>query len=467
MKKSVLLQVFSSLSSIEIRELGRFIRSPYINRRDEVSRLYDYIAQNITISEGALAKEKAWKYVFPSSEYKDKEMRYVMSFLLKATRQFLIHQELDNDRVQSQVLLCRSLRHHGLDKLFEKEIGATLKWQENQPFRNTRYHYNNYLIQLEHGEFQSQKSRRGDLPLQKLSDELTYFYIADILRQNCTILTHQTVSQRSYDIIFLKEVLEHVETNDYSFAPAIEIYYHGFKALSDLKNESHFKKLKTLITKHWSHFPANESREIYLMAINYCIKRINRAEREYIREGFELYQSGLKNEIFLEDGYLSSFTYKNISRLGLYLGEFDWVENFLNRYKRFLFPKTRENTYLYNLAFFYFQKPDYTNAMQLLQKVDFDDVLNNLDARRMLLRIYYELGEYDPLDSLLDSFKIYISRQKDIGYHKDNYLNLIRFVKKMIRGNLSSSSVRANLIEEIKNTPSFSEQNWLLEQLER
>ena len=467
MKNSVLFKVFQSLSSIEIRELGRFVRSPYINRREEVVRLYDYIAQNIGLSEGALTKEKAWKYIFPNCAYKDKEMRYTMSFLLKATRQFLIFQELNNDKVQSQVLLCRSLRHRGLDKLFEKEINSTINWQESQPFRNTRYHYNNYLIQLEQGEYQSQKSRRGDLPLQKLSDELTYFYIADILRQNCTILTHQTVSRRTYDLKLLKEVLEHVETNDYSFAPAIEIYYHGYKALSDLKNEYHFKKLKSLITEHWSHFPANESREIYLMAINYCIKRINRAEREYIREGFELYQSGLKNEVFLEEGYLSSYTYKNISRLGLYLGEFDWVEKFLNRYKKFLFPQTRENTYLYNLAFFYFQKPDYENAMQLLQKVDFDDVLNNLDARRMLLRIYYELGEYAPLDSLLDSFKVYISRQKDIGYHKDNYLNLIRFVKKMLRSNLSSPSIRAALTEEIKNTPSFSEQSWLLEQLER
>jgi hypothetical protein len=466
MLKSALFQVLESLSQKEMRELGRFIRSPYINRRNEVSRLYDFIAKNISISEDTLRKEKIWKYVFPGKEYDDKEMRYAMSFLLKATRQFLIYQELNNDKVQSQVLLCRSLRHRGLGKFFEKEIEKTIKWQENQPYRNTRFHYNNYLIQLEQGEYQSQKTRRGDLPLQKLSDELTYFYIADFLRQTCTILTHQTVSIRSYDLNLLNEVLSHVETNDYSFAPAIRIYYCGYKALSDLNNEDHFKELKTLITKHWSNFPPNESREIYLMAINYCIKRLNKGDREYVREGFDLYRSGLQNDVFLEDKYLSSFTYKNISRLGLYLGEFDWVEKFLNHYKKLLYPQTRENTYLYNLAFFYFQKPDYDNAMELLQKVDFDDVLNNLDARRMLLRIYYELGEYDPLDSLLDSFKTYISRQKDIGYHKDNYLNLIRFVKKMIRSDLSNSSVKIKLIEEINITPAFPEQNWLLKQLE-
>ena len=105
-------------------------------------------------------------------------MRYAMSFLLKAARQFLIYQELNNDKVQSQVLLCRSLRHRRLGKLFEKEVKKTIEWQEEQPYRNTLYHYNNYQIQFERYEYISQHRRSGDMPLQLLSDQLTYFYIA-------------------------------------------------------------------------------------------------------------------------------------------------------------------------------------------------------------------------------------------------------------------------------------------------
>ena len=466
MNNSVLFRVFVSLSPKEIQEMGRFIQSPYVNRRNEVSRLYDFFAKNIVISEGALKKEKAWKHIFPNTEYQDKEMRYVMSFLLKALRQFLVYQEINNDKVQSQVLLCRSLRHRGLDKLFEKEIKKTIDWQENQPYRNTLYHYNNYQIQFERYEYMSRHRRSGDMPLQLLSDELTFFYIANILRQSCTILTHQTMTSQVYDLKLLTEVLKHVEENDYSFAPAILIYYQSFKALSDLDNEDHFEELKQLLNKHWSLFPLVESRDLYILAINYCIKRLNRGDQDFIREGFNLYKSGLKNEVFLEDGYLSGFTYKNISRLGLALNEFEWIEDFLNRYKKMLHPQLRENTYTYNLAYFYFQKPDYDSAMELLHKVDFKDVLNNLDARRMLLRIYYELGEYDPLYSLLDSFKTYISRQKDIGYHKTNYLNLIRFVNKMLRSNLSNSETKVALVKEIKNTTSLAERSWLLKQLE-
>ena len=176
----------------------------------------------------------------------------------------------------------------------------------------------------------------------------------------------------------------------------------------------------------------------------------------------------MTNEVFFDNGVLSSFHYKNVSRLGIALGEFDWVEDFLKHYRTSLDPKQREDNYRYNLAFFYFQKPDYDNAMELLRQVNFDDVLYNLDARRMLLRIYYERGEFNPLLSLLDSFKTYISRhQRDVGYHKKNYLNLIRFMKKMLGSNLSSSRVRARLIEEVDATELIAERAWLLEQLGR
>src|SRR5690606_15355606 len=110
MNNSTLFLIFLSLSPKERRDFGLFVCSPYINRRNEVSRLYEFMVENIAISESALSKEKAWKYVFPREEYDDKKMRYTMSFLLQALKQFLIYREVEEDLVQSQVLLCRSLR---------------------------------------------------------------------------------------------------------------------------------------------------------------------------------------------------------------------------------------------------------------------------------------------------------------------------------------------------------------------
>ena len=465
MNNSVLIRVFNSLSNKEVRDLAHFVRSPYFNRREKVVKLYEYLVETKDLSIEGFEKKRAWKYIFPHQEYEDSEMRYTMSFLLKVMRQFLIQQELESDLPQSQVLLCQSFHKHGLSQLMEKEINHSLKLQQKENHRHAFFHLNNYRLEMIMGNYISQQKRTGDVTLQQQFDELTHFYIAEILRQSCNILNHQTVAKRDYDLRLQQEVIQHVEQHDYTHIPAIAIYYHSYKALSDLGNESHFAKLKTLLQEHWASFPTIESHGLYVLAINYCIKKLNQGDRKYIREGFELYKSGLENDVFLDNDILSSFTYTNVTRLGLALKEFTWVEQFLSDYKLKLHPRQKENIYLYNRAFFYFQKPDYDNAMSLLQQVNVDDVFLNLDARRMLLRIYYERQEFSALSSLLESFKIYISRQKKIGYHRDNYLNLIRFMKKMLNRNLSSSRVRKGLIEEIEKTPSIAEKEWLLEQL--
>ena len=211
--------------------------------------------------------------------------------------------------------------------------------------------------------------------------------------------------------------------------------------------------------------PPNEIRNIYLYAINYCIKRLNSGERHFIREAFELFRSALENETLFEEGILSSFTYKNITRLGMALNEDKWVEQFLEDYKKYLHPRERENTWRYNLAFFYFQQEKYKDAMQLLLRVEFKDMLNNLDARRMLLKSYFELGEYNALDSLLDSFARYIHRQKETGYHRENYLNLIRFVKKIIHTRGEDKNNWQLIKKEINSTTRIAEREWLLEKL--
>ncbi len=83
----------------------------------------------------------------------------------------------------------------------------------------------------------------------------------------------------------------------------------------------------------------------------------------------------------------------------------------------------------------------------------------------MLLRIYYERGAYDALDSLLDSFYTYIHRQQNIGYHKDSFLNLIRILRKMLRSKLSDPKVKTELRKTVDQTSALAERAWLIEQL--
>ncbi len=184
-------------------------------------------------------------------------------------------------------------------------------------------------------------------------------------------------------------------------------------------------------------------------------------------QAFELYQSGLENKALFENGILSQFTYKNATTAGIMAGHSAWVRQFLEDYKPFLHPRERHHAYVYNLAVYYFRLRDYEQAMTLLRDANLgDDSLTNLDARSMLVRIYYERGYTEALESLLDSFSAYLRRRTDIGYHKANYENLIRFVRQMLRRFPLTAAVKAKIREEAVATQQLAERGWLMQQLE-
>jgi hypothetical protein len=478
MQNTSLLKHLRRLTPQDFRELRKFIRSPYFNQREDVVHLFDYFDQVLNGKKsGSVKKQDVWKAVFPKQKFDDKTLHYTASFLLKNIKQYLAQSEAQEDALQQQLYLCRALRKRGIEKSFEKELLATESLQQIQNLRNTRHHFDRYQLEMELAAHTMQQRRSGDMNLQAVHDELTTYFIAETLRQGCTILTHQTMSKQVYDLKLLDEVLALVEAGGYEEVTAVMVYYHAFRALSGSSavgsstvrqsrggkvDEAYFLKLKELIIGSGNKFPDHELRDIYLLAINFCIKKLNAGERQYIREAFELYRLGLENEALLENGILSSYTYKNITRLGMNLDEIEWIGQFLENFKKHLPSKERDNSWRYNLAFFHFQQTDYDSAMRLLRLVEFNDVLNNLDARRMLLRSYFELGEFTALDSLLDSFKAYIWRQKDHGYHRENYLNLVRFVKKLMKIDRGDKKAMAKIQIEIQKTERVAEKEWLL-----
>ena len=467
MHKSTLIQVFRTLTKKDIRELRKFVRSPYFNQREDVVRLFSYIDEVWEKDESLLNREKAYAHVFPGQDYDDPWMKSVMHFLLNCIKQYLALSEVQSDEAGVQLHLCRAFRKRGLDKLFEKEMKNLGRQQEKQPYRNVGYHYHNYQLQLERYEYDHRQRRSGRMNLQELAEELTIFYLADILRHSCTVLTARSMSQQDYNLELLEEVLRYVERSPVRQTPAVAVYHQAYKALAEPEEEAYFTQLEEWIEAYWQQFPPDEIRDIYLLAINYCIQRLNQGQRHYIRKAFEFYRRGLDRAVLLEGGILSKFTYNNILMLAIALEEWEWAASFLEQYKENLPAKERGNIYRYNLAIYYFQKPDYGQAMALLQQVTFRDVLYNLNARRMLLRIYFELGEYDALESLLDSFATYLRRQQDLGYHREHYRNLIHFVRRLLNIGLHNKEERQELAKEVDRKKAVAEKDWLLKQLEK
>ena len=466
MRNSRLIRYLRKLDAGELRQLEKFVQSPFFNQREEVLSLLQVLATGLRReARSGLPYEIVYANVFPDQPFDAARLRHCMSYLLSLVRQFMVINELQSDDRSQDLYRLRALQRHRLDDDFDKERRRINKQWNRADRHDAIAHLQRYQLEQEHYDNITRQRRTEDMDMRLLGRELTIFFLADLLRQQCNLLTHEIAGQQSYENPLLAAVLVTVESGQYQDQIAVMIYYHAYRALTESEAESHFLQLRQLITEHYQNFPAAEMRYIYLLAINYCIKRVNRGDREYLREALDLYTSGLENRVLLEQEALSHMTYHNVLRLGLALRRYDWAETFLKTYQSYLPAPVRENTYRYNLAFLHFEQKDYERAMHYLRLVDFPDVFSSLDARRLLLRSYYELGEYKALDSLLDSSRVYIQRRRDIGYHKINYLNLIRFTKKLLNVAPDDRPQKDRLRKEIEQTPNVAERQWLIEKL--
>jgi hypothetical protein len=475
MNDTHLIQTFRALDKSERRSLRKWVNSPFFNQREDVVRLFEYLYKNVPIGAdpvetGQLDKKTAYPQVFPerAQTYVDADMRYAMSFLHQTLKQFLAYAQWAEDRFETGRYLCRSLQHRHLDQVFEKEYAALNTGIADAPLRSVDYFFQQYHLHLEGWEV-IRRARRSDSDmLLKAGAARDAFFASETLRMACAVLAQPGNHDPKAESVYLPATLTAMESGAFQQHPAVMAYYHCYWILSDKSGaaEPHFQLLSEIIREHWTIFPPNEIRDLYIGAINYCIRRLNSGARNYIREALNLYRSGLDRKVILEDGFLNRYTYNNIMLLALGVDEWDWAFNFLETYKAMLPPRERDNAWRYNLGTYYFRKKEYDKAQDILRKVEFRDTFYNLDARRMLVRIYMDTNEMAALDSLLDSFTIYLQRKRStLGYHKELNHNFVRFVKSMLNLRTNDTEAREKLREKIASAQYVAEREWLLGKL--
>ncbi|MDO8367103.1 MAG: hypothetical protein Q7T20_09915 [Saprospiraceae bacterium] len=465
MPDNQLLQTIRALNTRERSALSDFASCALFNRRPEVSRLCRHLVQHIGRSSSAsLSLERQFEAAFPGETYDNARLRHSMSYLLEVARQYLAYSDWAADPLAQNRNLCRAARKRGLDRIFDKTWEIATAELEKSPVRDARHHYLRYQILQEQLEQESRGARSTKINLQLFPETLTQYYAAEMLRHACVALSHQATSGQSYEFDLLESMTREKSWKILLQTPVVAVYHQLYKSLQP-DGEAHFGTLKILLAAHGNCFSVEELRGLHLQAINVCIRRMNSGQRAYIREAFDLYKSALALNVLAEEGVLSGFTYKNIIRIAAALSEHEWAEQFAEQYREMLHARERDNFYRYNRAFLHFQKQDYARAMPLLRQVELEDTLNNLDARRMLLRSYYELGEWDALESLLQSFGAYLRRQKNLGYHRTTNENLLVFTKKLLGANLKDKRIRSSIQQEIERTTDVAERAWLLKVL--
>jgi len=464
MQKSLIWDIIKQFSTQEWRDFRRFLRSPYFNTREDLLVLFEYLMKNRSLSTPP-NRASVFAEVFPDKKYNRTEMRLMLSYLFRLLEQFLrIEENEKNTNTQKNTLLS-VYKNRNLSRQLRKTLNQSQKLHKNSNQQHPEYYLESYYLEREEYDILSSAGRTQQLNLQQVEDNLDSAFISFKLRQACLTRAHEAVFNTKYDVRLLKELLEVAQHKSFKDVPAIVVYSYCYQALYDTPTEENFRLLRKKLIEVTPLFPQSEIRTLYLLAINYCIKQINKAKLVYLKEALDLYKSGLENNLLLKNGFLSRHAFNNIVGIALRLDDFTWTETFVNQYKDALPTPYRAAAFHLNSGRLAYARKKYDDALIHLQKSNYRDVLDNMVAKILQIKIYYETDEFDLLQSHLKTVEMYIRRNKKISYHYENWRNIIRYTQKIVELNRFDKQAIKKLKEAIRNERTLTEKDWLLIQL--
>jgi len=469
LKNSTLIQVLKSFSKDEYEKFNEFISSSYFNKAVYVCKYFEkikeYYPEFLNLEE---SKEKIFKSLYPGRIYNDATIRKLNSEVLKLAEEFITVSSLQNQNFLKNTLLLEQLDKRKIDSLFSRKLSSSYLLLEQSGLRTEKYFKDLTALNDIEFLFYSMRNRTKGFPVHCDSNEnLDKFYIIQKLKKIIVIANESKHRKK----IFLgkKEIagfINSVKKNQFFNLPSIQILYNVFMIIWEGKTE-YFNSLKDLFKIHKSEIGEDEAEWIYFTMINFCIIQSNAGKKEFINEELELYKSIIVDNFLLFNDAIETDFYKNIIFCAVEAGDFEFAENFKDKYAKNIFSKDKD--YIVDLcnADIAFAKKDYAKALEILAKINFTDVQQKFNLRNLSLKIFYENDMYEQAFLSIDSYRQNLKREDTLPPDFTRlYTTFITLYKKLLKIKLSKNQNEAQLLNiNIKKAETIGKV-WLLKQSE-
>jgi hypothetical protein len=480
-----LIQILKSFSADEFKEFGKFVASPYLNSNRKIDQLYDIFRKYYPkFKSYSLKPEAIAEKLYPGRKYNPGYLHNLYSEMISLAEDFLVYSDFRRDSSEYDKRLLNQYSIRNLDKFFEKYLERAFKLLEQEKVKDESYYLKRNILENIKFEFYSSRTPIGKsqpLFIQKKNAVINFMYhfFITMLKEYFDMSNTEGLIKFEYRYFFFDEIMDHISRHkkEYKEILLIDILHRFLLLYRNPQEEPFEEELETLVNTNKTYLSKNDYRNFMLELYNYYKQKRAEGNKSYGMKSFKLLNDMLSDGIFyMKDGQMSAHTYINLISAGLLEKELIWAENFIHEYKNRIPPDQRNNAFLYSYADLNFVKGRenpgqrskfYNIALNCLAKVKSEDFFYMTRIKNILLRIYYDLDDIEPALSIIDSYKHFLSKTKQIPEDLyEQYYNFIGFTGKLIKIKTKTETMALDeLKEEISSTKLLSFRGWLLEKI--
>ncbi len=461
MYKSKLIELYKSLDSQELEQARKWVNSPMHNRQQDVTKLFDYLFSQPSITQRTIKRKKVFAYIYPERAYDNLQLRHLIGLAAKILEDFVSFSIQNKNSFHQKKALIQYSKSKKIDKLTERYIKKVKSNQEKNPLKNRAYYYQQYELEQ---EIWDEEAVEEQATLQHIVEHHAIAFVIETLR--LAALAYERAAINKAEIPLLAAILEDVEEGKYKAVPVVQLYYFRYMLLVEPQHDFYFEAFKNLLLADGSLLSAMEVKDFYAFAIHYCKQQIQEAEAAYLAHLMELYKQGLEENIWLEKGSLDARIYRAILNTALRLKEHVWAAEFVSKYTSFLAEHLRANYNRYARIQLMFSKGAYKSTLLLLQQADFEELDLKLAAQVLLLKIHFEQKDKKALYALIARFYTFLKDEGISKHQKAAYKNVITITQKLFQLPPNNRIAKEQLLKQIEETNPLAERSWLLGKLQ-
>jgi len=190
---------------------------------------------------------------------------------------------------------------------------------------------------------------------------------------------------------------------------------------------------------------------------------------DYYNEVFELYKFRYNTDTLKEQNVIYSATVMNIVRLGIYLKDFDFIDQFLLGVKDTIAyeESEKEDILEYANVHILFNKNKFEEALGLLNQIKLHNIFLKMEEKRFRLLIYFKLNMFEIIDDAINSLRKFLSVNKEVltDFQLEANRSFLSIYNSLIKLRKNDKRKLNKLKADIEMTKSLPFRSWFLQEL--
>jgi hypothetical protein len=469
MKDHKVIKIIARFDKTTCKRLKSFLESPYHNTSDIVRELGNFlIGCHPAFDDPECNEEAAFRAMFEEKPFSKHEFNRYMSKFFSVLERFIAVEQLFDSPIIEHLFLEDYYYKTNNALNLKKRQKATLSKIEGSNTEESGLFYYKYLNQkMMHNALMQEANRKGAHGIYKNATEsLNTYYLIEIF-QAATVIRYQHAGDDiAEQFPLLDRACEAVGQHIQRYPVLVQLWYYAYSLAADRQDQEIYRKLKATLKLNLKKISGTDARS-FTVILNSALRSQTLTDRKrYIEERFDTYLIEIQEGWIIADNIIQYYTFNNIIQGALALGHIEWAEEFLEENKQYLAADIAETIILFNQAYISFEKKDYQQCMRLCISIPFIDPTLALVVKRLQIKCYFELEEFDRVFPALHAFTMYVSRLPEKYLYAKNANNLFTkstklLYKALTAGENNPEKYKGQVIAILDETPLLPEGEWL------